>query len=45
MKHLNIAWSDLLIMPTFERRFYVDFLAEEFAKKREAIEKQNNQRK
>ena len=45
MKHLHIAWTDLLKMPTFERRFYVNFLTDEFQKKNEAIEQANNKAK
>ncbi|MDB3870338.1 hypothetical protein N9322_00135 [bacterium] len=45
MRHLHIPWSDILVMPTFERRFYVNFLTEEFNKKNEAIEQANNKRK
>jgi len=45
MKHLHIAWTDLLQMPTFERRFYVNFLTEEFQKKNEAVEQANNKAK
>jgi len=44
MKHLHIGWSDLLSMPTFERRFYIDFLTKEFDKKNEAIQQANNKR-
>jgi len=32
-------------MPTFERRFYVNFLTEEFQKKNEAIQQANNKNK
>jgi hypothetical protein len=45
MRHLHLSYSDLLQMPTFERRFYVNSLIEEFDKKNEAIEQANNKSK
>ena len=45
MKHLHIPWSDLLQMPTFERRFYIGKLIEEFEKKNEAQEQAKNKSK
>jgi hypothetical protein len=45
MKHLHLTWRDLLVMPTFERRFYVNLLTEEFNKRNEAVEQAKNKRK
>jgi hypothetical protein len=45
MRHLHIPYSDILVMPTFERRFYINFLIEEFNKKNEAIEQAKNKSK
>jgi hypothetical protein len=45
MKHLHIPWSDLLSMPTFERRFYINTLVEEFDKRKEAYEQSKNKGK
>jgi hypothetical protein len=39
-KHVNMSYSDLQIMPTYERKFFIDKLSSEFAKKNEEIEKQ-----
>ena len=39
-KHVNMSYSDLLIMPTFERKFFIDKLSTEFQEKNEQIEKQ-----
>ena len=32
-KHVNMSYSDLQIMPTYERKFFIDKLSSEFAKK------------
>jgi len=45
MRHLNVGWGDLLTMPTFERRFYITTLSNEFTKKNELIEQAKNKSK
>jgi len=45
MRHLHLSYTDLLSMPTFERRFYINTLIEEFTQKNEAIEQANNKNK
>ena len=45
MRNLHIPYTDLLQMPTFERRFYINKLIEEFEKKNEAIEQAKNKSK
>jgi len=32
-KHANFSYSDILSMPTYERKYFVDKLIEEFSKK------------
>jgi hypothetical protein len=39
-KHVNMSYSDLLLMPTFERKFFIDKLSTEFQEKNEQYEKQ-----
>lgn len=42
VKFANFNHNDLLIMPVYERRYYLSKLIEEFDKKKEAVEKQKN---
>lgn len=39
-KHVNMSYSDLQTMPTYERKFFIDKLSSEFQKRNEEIEKQ-----
>ena len=39
-KHANFRYSDILIMPIYERKYFVNKLVEEFEKRNEVIEKQ-----
>jgi len=41
-RHVNMTYTDCMIMPTYERKFFINTLIEEFNKKNEEIEKQNN---
>jgi hypothetical protein len=41
-KHVNFSYSDILIMPVFERKYFINKLVEEFDKRNEMIEKQKN---
>jgi hypothetical protein len=41
-KHANFSYSDILIMPVFERKYFINKLVEEFDKRNEMIEKQKN---
>jgi len=43
-KHVNFSYSDMLKMPTFERKYFISKLSDEFEKRNEAIEKQKNRR-
>lgn len=40
MRHLKIAYSDVLAMPTYERRFFLTSFIEENEKRRDKIEAQ-----
>ena len=33
-KHVNMSYSDLQLMPTFERKFFIDKLSSEFQEKK-----------
>ena len=39
-KHANFSYSDILIMPVFERKYFISKMVEEFDKRKEMIEKQ-----
>ena len=41
-KHANFSYTDILIMPVFERKYFISKLVEEFDKRNEMIEKQKN---
>lgn len=41
-KHVNMSYSDLMGMPTFERKYFINKLSEEFIKREEQIEKARN---
>lgn len=41
-KHVNMSYSDLMIMPTFERKYFINKLSSEFEKRNEEIEKARN---
>ena len=41
-KHVNFSYGDMLIMPVFERKYFINKLVEEFDKRNEMIEKQKN---
>ena len=41
-KHANFSYSDILIMPVFERKYFVNKIVEEFDRKQEMYEKQKN---
>ncbi len=38
MSHLKISYSDLMLMPTYERRFYIQLYKEELDKETERLE-------
>mgnify|MGYP001410684892 FL=1 len=42
VRHARFSHSDILKMPVFERRFYVEKLLEEFRKRQEQAEKAKN---
>jgi len=44
-KNFNFTRQDILNMPIFERRFYLDKFVEEISKKNQAIEQQRNKAK
>jgi len=41
-RHANFSYSDILIMPVFERKYFISKMVEEFDKRNEMIEKQKN---
>jgi len=41
-RHVNMTYTDCMTMPTYERKFFINTLIEEFNKKNEEIEKQKN---
>jgi hypothetical protein len=42
IKHLGVPYSDVLSMPTYERRFFLTTLINENQKKQEMLEEQQN---
>jgi hypothetical protein len=44
VKHANFAYRDIMSMPTYERRFFVNKLVEEFEKRAEQIDKMKSKR-
>jgi len=44
VRHANFSHSDIMKMPVFERRFYVEKLLEEFQKRQQNIEKSKNKK-
>jgi len=41
-KHVNMSYLDMMFMPTFERKYFINKLSEEFIKREEEYEKQKN---
>ena len=41
-KHVNFSYSDMLIMPVFERKYFINKIIEDFDRKQEMYEKQKN---
>jgi hypothetical protein len=41
-KHVNMSYTDMMSMPTFERKYFINKLSEEFTKREEEYEKQRN---
>lgn len=39
----NMTYSDVMAMPTYERRYYLGMLTKDFERKEEQIEEQRNQ--
>jgi hypothetical protein len=44
VKHANFSYSDVMVMPTYERRFFVGKLVDEFEKRAEQVEKMKSKR-
>jgi len=44
VKHANFTYHDVVHMPIFERRFFIDKITEEFRKRNEKIEEMRNKR-
>jgi len=44
VKHANFSYGDLINMPTYERKYFVNKLIEEFQKKAEMMEKAKSKR-
>ncbi len=45
VKHANFTYSDVMVMPVFERRKFIDILMEENEKIKEAREREMNKAK
>ena len=45
VKHANFTYADVMVMPVFERRKFIDILMEENEKIKEARERQMNKAK
>jgi len=43
-KHANFVYSDMLNMPVFERKYFINKIVEDFDKRQEAMEKQKNRK-
>jgi len=43
-RHANFSYSDTLTMPTYERKYFINKLVEEFEKKSEQYEKAKSRR-
>jgi len=41
-KHVHMSYTDMMSMPTFERKYFINKLSEEFTKREEEYEKQRN---
>jgi len=41
-KHVNMSYTDMMNMPIFERKYFVNKLSEEFIKREEEMEKARN---
>jgi hypothetical protein len=44
IRYSNFSYNDLMKIPTYERKYFVDKLVEEFQKKSEAMEKAKSKR-
>ena len=42
MRHLKVPYSDVLMMPTYERRFFLTTFINENEKRKEQMEEQQN---
>lgn len=41
-KNVNFSYSDMMTMPTYERKYFINKLSSEFEKRNEEIEKARN---
>jgi len=41
-KHVNFSYRDMLYMPVFERKYFINKIVEDFDKQQEIYEKQKN---
>jgi len=39
-KHINLSYSDIMNMPTYERRFYLDELLKEVKQQQDDVDRQ-----
>jgi hypothetical protein len=44
VRHANFSYKDLLEVPTYERKYFINKLSEEFTKRAEQIEKSKSRR-
>ena len=41
-KHVNMSYTDMMSMPTFQRKYFINKLSAEFLKREEEMEKSRN---
>lgn len=44
IKHANFSYNDVMKMPVYERKYFVDKMVNEFEKRQEAIETAKSKR-
>ena len=40
MRHLNISYTEIMLMPTYERRFFINVFTEQIERQKEIAEEQ-----
>jgi hypothetical protein len=44
VRHANFTYADIMVMPTYERKYFINKLSNEFEKRAEAIERSKSKR-